>query len=144
MLNCRKGRALIVLDLAVCRWHTGERPFVCSWLYCGKRFSRSDELQRHVRTHTGEKRFECADCGRRFTRSDHLQKHSRTHVATPGERNDTKLRDNDTTTVCFDSAADKNFLLLNPNNESFAAIADFAELRCTHESRDSANINVLY
>nr|CAD7572477.1 unnamed protein product [Timema californicum] len=27
------------------RWHTGERPFICSWLFCGKRFTRSDELQ---------------------------------------------------------------------------------------------------
>jgi hypothetical protein len=27
------------------RWHTGERPFSCKWLFCGKRFTRSDELQ---------------------------------------------------------------------------------------------------
>ena len=27
------------------RWHSGERPFVCSWVYGGKRFTRSDELQ---------------------------------------------------------------------------------------------------
>ena len=33
-------------------WHSGERPFVCSWLLCGKRFTRSDELQRHLRQHT--------------------------------------------------------------------------------------------
>lgn len=37
------------------RWHTGERPFVCNWIFCGKRFTRSDELQRHRRTHTGGK-----------------------------------------------------------------------------------------
>ncbi|RVE43015.1 hypothetical protein evm_012327 [Chilo suppressalis] len=76
------------------RWHSGERPFSCNWLFCGKRMrfritklymallanfnnllnqnktkfkvsfnqkkihpsnSRSDELQRHRRTHTGEK-----------------------------------------------------------------------------------------
>lgn len=27
------------------RWHSGDRPFVCTWYYCGKRFTRSDELQ---------------------------------------------------------------------------------------------------
>lgn len=67
------------------RWHTGERPFVCNWLFCGKRFTRSDELQRHLRTHTGEKRFECPTCHKRFMRSDHLSKHARTHSADGAE-----------------------------------------------------------
>lgn len=61
------------------RWHTGERAFVCNWLFCGKRFTRSDELQRHLRTHTGEKRFACSACRKRFTRSDHLAKHAKAH-----------------------------------------------------------------
>ena len=61
------------------RWHTGERPFVCNWLFCGKRFTRSDELQRHLRTHSGEKRFACPICNKRFMRSDHLAKHVKTH-----------------------------------------------------------------
>lgn len=67
------------------RWHTGERPFVCNWLFCGKRFTRSDELQRHLRTHTGEKRFQCSICRKRFMRSDHLSKHARTHSAEGSE-----------------------------------------------------------
>ncbi|XP_038210069.1 transcription factor Sp3-like isoform X5 [Zerene cesonia] len=62
------------------RWHSGERPFLCNWLFCGKRFTRSDELQRHRRTHTGEKRFECPECSKRFMRSDHLAKHVRIHT----------------------------------------------------------------
>uniref|UniRef100_A0A8C8E623 Transcription factor Sp7 n=1 Tax=Otus sunia TaxID=257818 RepID=A0A8C8E623_9STRI len=64
------------------RWHTGERPFVCNWLFCGKRFTRSDELERHVRTHTREKKFTCLLCSKRFTRSDHLSKHQKTHAET--------------------------------------------------------------
>ncbi|XP_056462098.1 transcription factor Sp7 [Gadus chalcogrammus] len=64
------------------RWHTGERPFVCNWLFCGKRFTRSDELERHVRTHTREKKFTCLLCNKRFTRSDHLSKHQKTHAET--------------------------------------------------------------
>ncbi|XP_037084964.1 transcription factor Sp9-like [Pollicipes pollicipes] len=66
------------------RWHTGERPFVCNWLFCGKRFTRSDELQRHLRTHTGEKRFACPLCNKKFMRSDHLAKHSKTHTEEGG------------------------------------------------------------
>ncbi|XP_028942494.1 transcription factor Sp7-like, partial [Antrostomus carolinensis] len=66
------------------RWHTGERPFVCNWLFCGKRFTRSDELERHVRTHTREKKFTCLLCSKRFTRSDHLSKHQKTHVEIGG------------------------------------------------------------
>ncbi|XP_035243178.1 transcription factor Sp7 [Anguilla anguilla] len=65
------------------RWHTGERPFVCNWLFCGKRFTRSDELERHVRTHTREKKFTCPLCNKRFTRSDHLSKHQKTHADAP-------------------------------------------------------------
>ncbi|XP_042861529.1 transcription factor Sp4-like [Penaeus japonicus] len=59
--------------------HSGERPFVCQWIFCNKAFTRSDELQRHLRTHTGEKRFQCEECGKRFMRSDHLNKHVKTH-----------------------------------------------------------------
>ncbi|KAH6939248.1 hypothetical protein HPB50_016572 [Hyalomma asiaticum] len=57
----------------------GERPFPCTWTECGKRFARSDELARHFRTHTGEKKFECPLCNKRFMRSDHLTKHARRH-----------------------------------------------------------------
>ncbi|KAG7509378.1 Krueppel-like factor 11 [Solea senegalensis] len=57
-----------------------EKPFSCHWDGCDKKFARSDELSRHRRTHTGEKKFVCGVCDRRFMRSDHLTKHARRHT----------------------------------------------------------------
>lgn len=57
----------------------GERPYACPVEGCDLCFVRSDELSRHRRAHTGEKRFVCAACGHRFMRSDHLAKHERRH-----------------------------------------------------------------
>ncbi|XP_076019323.1 uncharacterized protein LOC143010713 [Genypterus blacodes] len=56
------------------------KPFPCSVQGCDRRFSRSDELNRHVRIHTGQKPFQCAICARSFSRSDHLTTHTRTHT----------------------------------------------------------------
>lgn len=36
------------------RTHTGEKPFACTYPSCEKRFSRSDELTRHSRTHNND------------------------------------------------------------------------------------------
>lgn len=57
-----------------------ERPYACPVDLCDRRFSRSDELTRHIRIHTGQKPFQCRICLRAFSRSDHLTTHIRTHT----------------------------------------------------------------
>ncbi|XP_036369849.1 uncharacterized protein LOC115225209 isoform X2 [Octopus sinensis] len=58
--------------------HAGIKPFRCA--YCDRAFSRSDNLVKHVRIHTGDKRYSCSICTKRFTDSSNLTKHLRTHA----------------------------------------------------------------
>ncbi|XP_035245839.1 early growth response protein 3-like [Anguilla anguilla] len=63
-----------------CKTPIHERPHACPAASCDRRFSRSDELTRHLRIHTGHKPFQCRICMRTFSRSDHLTTHIRTHT----------------------------------------------------------------
>ncbi|KAG5839990.1 hypothetical protein ANANG_G00211370 [Anguilla anguilla] len=63
-----------------------EKPYQCDFSDCGRRFSRSDQLKRHQRRHTGVKPFQCETCQRKFSRSDHLKTHTRTHTGKTSEK----------------------------------------------------------
>uniref|UniRef100_A0A914GS01 C2H2-type domain-containing protein n=1 Tax=Globodera rostochiensis TaxID=31243 RepID=A0A914GS01_GLORO len=64
------------------RIHTGHKPFQCK--FCMRAFSRSDHLTTHMRTHTGEKPFCCDVCGRKFARSDERKRHTKVHAKQKG------------------------------------------------------------
>ena len=59
------------------RTHTEVKPYDCD--HCCKSFSRSDVLQTHLRTHTGDKPYKCEECGKSVSRKRHMQTHLRAH-----------------------------------------------------------------
>ncbi|VDN45670.1 unnamed protein product [Dibothriocephalus latus] len=65
------------------RIHSGSKPFTCK--ECQRQFSRSDHLRTHFRTHSGEKPFKCDTCGNCFARSDELKRHKKTHEKVHGQ-----------------------------------------------------------
>ncbi|KAM6946702.1 uncharacterized protein PEZ65_000459 [Lycodopsis pacificus] len=60
------------------RCSAGEKHFRCS--ECEKTFGKSQNLKRHMITHTGEKPFSCSVCKKSFNHRSHLQDHTRTHT----------------------------------------------------------------
>lgn len=64
------------------RTHTGEKPYSCNIGECKWRFSQKDSLRKHQMTihSVMEPAFECEECGQVAVSSSALEKHMRTHT----------------------------------------------------------------
>ncbi|KAL6483660.1 hypothetical protein MHYP_G00085320 [Metynnis hypsauchen] len=51
--------------------------------FCDKVFTKNFDLQQHIRSHTGEKPFQCIVCGRAFAQKSNVKKHMQTHKVWP-------------------------------------------------------------
>ncbi|WKY14788.1 hypothetical protein Q1695_000369 [Nippostrongylus brasiliensis] len=65
------------LRIHILHVHENHRPHLCS--ICGKAFSQSSSLNKHLRVHSGERPYTCPFCPKAFTASSILRTHMRQH-----------------------------------------------------------------
>ncbi|XP_054164862.1 zinc finger protein 382-like [Oppia nitens] len=60
--------------------YAADKPYICDWQNCGKRFRKKPHLDIHKNVHTG-RRFPCdwPNCGKSFVRKYNLIEHRKLH-----------------------------------------------------------------
>ncbi|XP_023231301.1 zinc finger protein 423-like [Centruroides sculpturatus] len=119
----------------------GHSPFRC--LQCSASFTSSRDLQRlfkhkrsrdrHIKLHTGDRKYRCPHCESAFSRSDHLKIHLKTHDnAKPFQ-----------CTVCnrgYNTAAALTSHMQNHKKESQAGHSPFRCLQCSASFTSSRDL----
>uniref|UniRef100_A0A8C3IQP6 C2H2-type domain-containing protein n=1 Tax=Chrysemys picta bellii TaxID=8478 RepID=A0A8C3IQP6_CHRPI len=59
----------------------GEKPFVCEFAGCDRRFANSSDRKKHTHVHSSDKPYRCKvkGCEKSYTHPSSLRKHLKTH-----------------------------------------------------------------
>lgn len=60
--------------------HSDERPYICTFPGCDKRFKAQGVYNHHINTHSTEKKYKCPFCHKSFKTSVQLAGHKNTHT----------------------------------------------------------------
>lgn len=94
------------------RLHTGERPFVCIELNCGRSFAQVTNLNNHMKTHHKVQQYNCPQCTRKFHTVTRLNNHLATH-------NETNTTEEFSCTICQSTFLDETLLKKHIQNHIF-------------------------
>ena len=83
------------------RSHRGDKPYKC--YVCGRPFAMSHHLSNHMVTHTGVRAYSCLVCSKRFAQTFSLKRHMRMHL-----RAAESVAANGPASVCSTTSADGN------------------------------------
>ncbi|KAI2649420.1 Zinc finger protein 341 [Labeo rohita] len=98
--------------------------------YCDKVFTKNFDLQQHIRSHTGEKPFQCIVCGRAFAQKSNVKKHMQTHKVWPAGVHSTASRMPITVYRCVVKSCSQTFQKLDQFLEHIHTHQEQLTYRC--------------